>query len=115
MKPSRNRLVPYGVGVALAGAMLAGCSRDPHADMLKFARSGDAYAAAGKVPEAIIEYRNAVQKEPRAGDVRLKLADLYARNGEPAKALEEYVRAADVMPDAATQLKAGRMLLMARR
>ncbi len=57
---------------------IAGCSRDPHAAMLKYAKSGDAYVAAGKTAEAIIEYRNALEKEPRAGDVRLKLADAYS-------------------------------------
>ena len=101
--------------VVFLTAGFTGCARDPHAEMLKFTKSGDAYAAAGKLSEAIIEYRNAVQKEPRAGDVRVKLAEAYLKNGELAKALEEYVRAADVVPDAAVQLKAGSLLLMARR
>lgn len=119
---SSDSCVRSGAGRLVAGACVAalcvtsaGCSRDPHAQMLEYAKSGDAYAAAGKLPEAIIEYRNAVQKEPRAGDVRLKLAALYVRQGDSAKALEEYIRAADALPDAATQLKAGTLLLSARR
>jgi putative PEP-CTERM system TPR-repeat lipoprotein len=95
--------------------VLAGCSRDPHAAMLKYAKSGDAYVAAGKNAEAIIEYRNALDKDPRAGDVRVKLADAYLNQGEGGKAVEEYVRAADLLPDAAIQLKAGKLLLLARR
>jgi len=97
----------------LAGA--SGCSRDPHTAMLKYAKSGDAYAAGGKTAEAIVEYRNALEKEPRAGDVRLKLADAYLKQGDGAKAAQEYVRAADVLPDASVQLKAGNLLLMAGR
>jgi tetratricopeptide (TPR) repeat protein len=83
--------------------------------MLKYAKSGDAYMAAGKTAEAIIEYRNAIDKDPRAGDVRVKLADAYLAQGDGAKAIGEYVRAADVLPDATVQLKAGKLLLLARR
>jgi putative PEP-CTERM system TPR-repeat lipoprotein len=99
----------------LIALICVGCSRDPHAAMLKYAKSGDAYAAAGKTAEAIIQYRNAIEKDPRAGDVRLKLADAYLKQGEAAKGLEEYIRAADALSDTTVQLKAGVLLLMARR
>ena len=105
---------PFIAAVCLA-LIVSGCAGDPHAAMLKYAQSGDSYVAAGKFAEAVIEYRNAVQIEPRAGDVRLKLADAYMRQGDAAKALDEYVRAADVLPDASVQLKAGSILLVARR
>jgi putative PEP-CTERM system TPR-repeat lipoprotein len=83
--------------------------------MLKFTQSGDAYAAQGKIAEAIIEYRNALDQEATTGDVRIKLAEAYLRHGEPAQAAEEYIRAADLMPDPAVQIKAGRVLLLGRR
>jgi len=83
--------------------------------MLKYAKSGDEYAAAGKTAEAIIQYRNALEKEPKAGDVRLKLADAYLKQGEAAKGVQEYIRAADVLTDSTVQLRAGALLLMARR
>jgi len=92
-----------------------GCSRDPHSAMLKYAKSGDDYAAAGKHAEAIIEYRNALEKEPRAGDVRVKLAETYLKRGDLGRAAQEYIRAADVLADANVQLKAGMLLLMAGR
>ena len=90
----------------------AACSRDPHAAALKYAKSGDEYASSGKTAEAIIEYLNALEKEPRAGDIRLKLADIYLKQGDTAKATQEYIRAADVLPDTAVQLKAGNLLLL---
>jgi tetratricopeptide (TPR) repeat protein len=99
----------------VVGTALAGCNRDPHAAMLKYARSGDSYMAKGKVAEAIVEYRNALDKEPRAGEVRIKLAEAYLRQGAGGNAVQEYVRAADVMPDAGVQIKAGNLLLLARR
>ena len=110
------RVYPFiCAGALLISALSTGCSRDPHAAMLKYAKSGDEYVAAGKNAEAIIQYRNALEKEPRAGDVRLKLADAYLKQGEAAKGVQEYIRAADVVPDTTVQLKAGAFLLMARR
>src|SRR6185369_12164774 len=106
----------FGYATALSVfALSSGCSRDPHSAMLKYAKSGDEYAAAGKHAEAIIEYRNALDKEPRAGDVRVKLAETYLKRGDLGRAAQEYIRAADVLPDANVQLKAGMLLLMAGR
>src|SRR5690349_21714204 len=115
-------MVPVIVSRRLTGGIAAllfvfasGCSRDPHTAMLKFAKSGDAYAAAGKTSEAIIEYRNALEKDPRAGDVRVKLAEAYLQTGQGAKAVQEYARAADLLPDPQVQVKSGNLLLLARR
>src|SRR4051794_16961451 len=114
--PPRARSILTSSSIVLVVvALVTACSRDPHAAMLKYAKSGDNYAAAGKTAEAIIEYRNALEKEPRAGDVRLKLADAYLKQGDGSKAAQEYIKAADVLPDAAVQLKAGNILLMGRR
>ena len=110
-----GRLAPVLSLAPLLLLLATGCSRDPHAAMLKYAASGDTFVAAGKIPEAIIQYRNALESEPLAGDVRVKLADAYLRNGEGAKAVQEYSRAADLVPDAEVQLKAGNLLLLAHR
>jgi len=83
--------------------------------MLKFAKSGDAFVASGKIPEAIIEYRNALEKDPKAGDVRVKLAEAYLKAGDGGKAVQEYARAADLLPDPQIQVKAGNLLLLARK
>ena len=103
------------IAIPLLALTTSQCARDPHAEMLKYVRSGDSYAAAGKLSEAVIEYRNAIQLDSRAGDVRLKLAEIYVQQGDAAKARDEYVRAADVLPDVSVQLKAGSILLVARR
>jgi tetratricopeptide (TPR) repeat protein len=83
--------------------------------MLKFEKSGDAFAAQGKTAEAIIEYRNALEKEPKAGEVRVKLAEAYLKTGDAVKAVQEYARAADLLPGAEVQIKSGNLLLLARR
>jgi tetratricopeptide (TPR) repeat protein len=113
LKNSRFALVLAGLVVVVVEC--AACARDPHAAMLKYAKSGDEYSAAGKTAEAIIEYRNALEKEPRAGDVRVKLAEAYLKMGETGKAAQEYIRAADVVTDPAIQLKAGTILLLGGR
>jgi tetratricopeptide (TPR) repeat protein len=97
-------------------AVLVACSGDPQLRKQKYIASGDEYLKAGKVAEAVIEYRNAVQQDPRAGEARAKLADAYVKTGDGGKALEEYVRAADLLPeDSAVHLKASSILLLARR
>jgi len=83
--------------------------------MLKYAKSGDDYVAAGKNAEAIIQYRNALEKEPRAGDVRVKLAETYLKRGDLAKGAQEYIRAADALSNPDVQLKTGTLLLMIGR
>lgn len=96
--------------VALLAA--AGCSRSA-SDYLK---SGDEFAAAGKTREALIEYRNAVNKEATNGAARLKLAETHEKLGELPQAFREYIRAADLLPnDVAIQVKAGTLLLLAGR
>ena len=90
----RRRTIPviarllYGL-ITVVVVSAAACSRDPHAAMLKFEKSGDAFANAGNLHEAIIDIRNAIQQEPRAGDVRVKLAETYIRQGDLAKAVDD--------------------------
>src|SRR5689334_6318533 len=82
------------LGTLVLALLTCGCFGDPHAKILKYTQSGDSYAAAGKLSEAVIEYRNAIQLDPRAAAVRVKLAEIYVQQGDAAKALDEYVRAA---------------------
>ncbi len=92
------------------------CSKDPEVAKREYLRSGDTYAAEGKHKEAIIEYRNAVQQDPRFGEARFKLAQSYEKVEDPTKAFGEYIRAADLLPnDVKAQTKAASMLLMARQ
>jgi len=98
------------------GLVASACQRDSASAKRRLLASGDRYFAAGKFGEAIIEYRSAVQQDPRSGEARAKLADAFLGAGDGANALREYVRAADLAPeDLNLQLKAGNLLLMAGR
>ena len=109
----RMRLLHRIVLGTIAAAFAAACTSDPQAAKQKYVASGDSYLAAGKLQEAIIEYRNAIEQDPRAGDVRAKLADAYVQAGDGSSAVQEYVRAADLVPDDTTiALKAGGLFLL---
>src|SRR5687767_2511080 len=99
---------------ALVGA--AGCSKDPEVAKREYVASGDQYVEQKKYAEAVVEYRNAIQQDPKFGQARYKLAETYLQLNQPAEAFREYVRAADLMPeDVQAQLKTARMLLAAGR
>lgn len=100
------------VPLVLAGA----CSKDPEVAKREFVASGDRYMEEGKLPEAIIEYRNAVQQDPLYGEARSKLATAHRQNRDLVAALPEAVRAADLLSeDAEAQVAAGELLLLAAR
>src|SRR4051812_40776054 len=103
---------PTAVWTAIVVVLFSGaCRRDPRASAKAYVVSGDRFVTAGKFVEAAIEYRNAVQRDPTAGDVRLKLAEAILTSGDLRIALPEYVRAADLLPgDVELQVKTGNLL-----
>ena len=104
------------VAVLLLLTALAGCSSDPEKLKMEYLASGDKFVAEKKYSEAIIEYRNAIAQDSRFGEARFKLAKAAEANGDALNAFREYIRAADLLPnDAAVQLRAGQVLLVARR
>jgi tetratricopeptide (TPR) repeat protein len=104
-----------GVAMVLVSALAAhGCSSDPAVEKQRYLESANRYAEQGKLGEAVIDYRNALQVDPRFAEARLKIAQTYARLGDGSNALREYVRAADLLPENAdVQLTAGSYLLAA--
>ena len=110
------RVARIVVVIALAAIAGAGCSKDPLKKSRDSIASGDRYAAEKKFKEAVIEYRNAVQADPRSGDARLKLADAYLQLKELPNAYSETIRAADLLPDNLdAQLKAAAFLMLANK
>ena len=76
------------VGITL---LTIGCSNPEYAKQ-EYLKSGDRYAADKKYSEAVVQYRNAIQQDPRFGEARLKLADTYEKLNDPQNALREYVQ-----------------------
>ena len=102
--------------IVCAVLLASGCSRGGQSAVDDHVRRGDAFRANKEFRAATIEYRNALQIAPTAGEPRLKLAQAYEALGELDAALREYVRAADALPaDVDVQLKAASFLLAGRQ
>src|SRR5215208_2693000 len=111
-----NRKVTAVVLVLSVAVALAGCGKDPEVAKREFMRSGQQYVAAGKYKEAIIEFRNAVQQDPRYGEARFALAGALLKTSDVQGAFREYARAADLLPkDIEAQMWAGEMNLLVGR
>jgi len=105
-----RHLVSLVLASAVAAAACKGAKATDHA------RRGDNFFEVKKYQEAIIEYRGALQVDPKLGEVRLKLGDAYLAVNDLRNALREYVRAADLLPNTIdAHLKAGKLLLLARQ
>lgn len=65
------------------------------------ANLGGAYAAEGRVAEAIAEYRLALERDPRSAAAHAGLGTLLARRGETTMALEQFEAALESAPDLA--------------
>lgn len=116
MSSRRVSRAPCLVAVATLVACSAACSSDPAKEKQQHLTRGDAYAAQSQYPEAIIEYRSAVQIDPAFGRARFQLGEAYAKSKNPEAAYPEYVRAADLLPEEPkVQLIAGQYLLLATR
>jgi putative PEP-CTERM system TPR-repeat lipoprotein len=110
----RRSLLTFTVLAALV--LGSACAGDPEARKQKYMASGDEYFNKEEYSTAIIEYRNAIGIDARFGKAHAKLAESYLRAGDPANALSEFARAADLLPDDFdVNLKAGVLLLAAGR
>src|SRR5262245_53398903 len=98
----------------LARAFGLACTGDPNTVKPRHNAKGNEYIARQKFKEAIIEYRGATQVDARFAEGRMKLGRAYEALGDDTKALSEYVRAADLLPDdAGAQITAGNHLVLA--
>jgi len=100
----------------IAGVCLvaSACATDPDTAKRQFLASGDDFASQGKHREAIVQYLNAIQRDPSFAEAHYRLAEAYVAVEEPHRALPEYIIAADLRPDDLdAQLRAGNLLLLA--
>ena len=113
---SGPKMSKFAVIALFVAAVSGACSGDPAATRDEHIRRGDEYLAKNQISQAVIEYRGAVQADGRSGPARLKLGNAYVQAKDLARANDQFVRAADLMPDdMSTQLRAGQVLLMVGR
>ena len=116
----RRRLLAYAAAVVVTVVIITAAvvwgRRASSLTKEDYVASGDALAADNHHPEAISQYLDALTSDPSYGEARSRLGYAYLNQGLVAKAMVEFVRAADLMPaDVAAQLQAVRSLLRARR
>ena len=112
---SRSLTCVRGLGLVLI-VVAFGCQANPDVAKQEYLKSGDRYVAEKKYSEAIVQYRNALQQDPKFGEARYKLAEAYLKVGDVGDATREYIRAADLLPENVDlQVKAARFLLLAKQ
>ncbi len=102
--------------VACVGALAASCSRDPKAQRDSHFQKGETYFKDGKLSEAAVEFRTALQYDPRMGVAYSRLGEIAEKREDGSGAYQAYIRAADLMPtDIAAQIRAANYLMAARQ
>ena len=97
--------------VALA-LSLAACSKSPQ----RYMASGDEYFKAGKYNEAILQYRNAIQRDPKLAKAHFQLAKAYLATQSFQAAFKELQTTVDLDPgNVEAQLQYASMLLAAKK
>ena len=99
----------------LISAMLTGCTRDPNVRKQRFLESGNRYRAQGKLREAVIQYANAVQIDPRFAQAHYELGETYLKLKDYNRAYAELSRSVDLDADNYTaQADLANLLISAR-
>jgi tetratricopeptide (TPR) repeat protein len=110
MNKTRNLLLALA-----SGLFLVSCSDSEKAKQEHFANA-NTFLEAGKLQEAIVEYRNAIKEDERFGEARLKLSEAYEKAGNANQAYREAIRAADLLPNSSeAQIRATNYLMLAGR
>jgi len=81
------------------GSSVAQTAEPPADDAASHVDKAERFAKAGDLASAILEYRNAVNADPRNMDTRLKLVRLYEQREMHSQAIEELQRAQDIDPE----------------
>jgi tetratricopeptide (TPR) repeat protein len=92
-----------------------GCSRDPNIKKQKYLESGLSYFQQQKYREAEIQFRNAVQVDPRFAQAHYQLGETYLRLQDGYHAAEELTKAVELDPNIfAAQADLAKLLISSR-
>jgi tetratricopeptide (TPR) repeat protein len=83
--------------MVLLGVLLS-CERNPGIQKQKFFDSGNRYLESGKITEAVLEFSNAVQIDPRFASGHFKLGECYLRLQRFPDAYRELQRTIELDP-----------------
>ncbi len=112
-----NHFLPKNrVGLSLVMLTLAACSRNPATEKATFLASGANYAKTGKYQEAVIQFRNAIQIDPRSADSHYQLAGVYLKLKATQQAYQELLTTVELDPkNAEAQLQLATLFIGGRK
>src|ERR1700676_1881280 len=82
----------------LATVLLVACHADPNKQKLKYLNSGKEYFKKSKFQEAAIQFRNAVQADPRFAEAHYQLGRAYLTLRNPEAAYHEFLETVTLDP-----------------
>jgi cellulose synthase operon protein C len=85
--------------LGLMATILTACSRDPNIRKQKYFESGQRFFEKGKYREAIIQFGNAIQVDPRFEQAHYRLAESYLKIQEWQRAYQELSRTVELQPE----------------
>ncbi len=91
-----RRLLSASLAVLLG--LLLSCERNPNLQKQKFFESGNRFFESGKLTEAVLEFSNAVQVDPRFALAHFKLGECYLRLQRFPDAYRELQRTIELDP-----------------
>jgi tetratricopeptide (TPR) repeat protein len=105
-----SRLLCASLAVLLA--LLLSCERNPNVQKQRFFESGNQYFESGQFTEALLEFSNAVQIDPRFASAHFKLGECYLRLQRFPDAYRELQRTIELDPsNAKASLDLGLLLV----
>src|SRR4051794_36229431 len=97
-KSSFVKATNYFVSLVLAALLFTACSTDPNKRKLSYLKDAEKYAAAGKYQEAVIQFRNALEIDPRFATAHYELGCAYIALKIPDAAFRELNEAVTLDP-----------------
>ncbi len=114
MKQSIRTFALIGA-VGVCGLLAAGCASKAQR-LAQYQASAKSYMAEQSYPEAIIQYRNALQLNPNSAELEYDLGQAYTRNEQYQSAFYAFNRALSLKPDyQKAQLAVAEFYLVARQ
>jgi len=102
--------------VGCVGALAASCSRDSQVLRDAHFQKGETYFKEGKLAEASVEFRTALQYDARMGTAYFRLGEIAEKQEDATGAFREFIRAAELLPsDIEAQLQAANYLMASRQ
>ena len=99
--------------MVLSLGLAVGCKKNPQVEAQKHLKKAQEEAAQGKTSEAIVEYRRAIQNNPKLPQAHLALGKLFLQNKELQNAFKQFAIATKLDPNNAdARLSAAEMILM---